>query len=142
MTELIFPKEKTVRAFIEFIKSMEADFLQQHLPSCDEEWYKIVTDCYEQIQLPYFNGNVVNVTSYIFYKLCKNHRLADGNKRTAVIATFLFLYENDYITMFSSDTMARLARVIAESNPRESEKHIEHLKFTFSWAIDMFDSGD
>lgn len=142
MADLVFPNKEKIGAFIGFVESAEASFLADYLPDCNDHWYNTVCGTLEQVQMPYFNGQIVNTAAYIFYKLCKNHGLPDGNKRTAVIIMYLFLYENDYIPHIDTDALVRLAHSVAISSREDHEAYIEHLKFTFSWVIDVADSDD
>ena len=49
--------------------------------------------------------------------LIKNHPLIDGNKRTGMAATFIFLLFNERVLVASNDEMVRFALEVANSRP-------------------------
>ncbi len=139
MSSVRFPEKQHLKAFIQDIGQEKEAFLSRYLPACDDEWFNVVLDCFQMLQMPYFNGNIANTGAHAFYKLCKNHRLGDGNKRTAVIATSMLLVHNGYFPIFSPDAFYQLAASISASDARQHEWNIEGLKFTFGWSLELLE---
>lgn len=55
--------------------------------------YSKIAECINQTKL--FKGDVYDKASVLMKSLIKNHAFASGNRRTAFIATKLFLFENN-----------------------------------------------
>jgi len=139
MSSLRFPERSHLEAFVDAVRRDQKAFLKPYLPSCDDEWYAVVLECFEMLKMPYFNGNVANTAAHAFYKFCKNHRFSDGNKRTAVIAKSIFLIHNGYFPIFSPDAFYQLAASVASSESKQSEWNTEGLKFTFGWSLELLE---
>lgn len=75
-------------------------------------------------------GDVYAVGGRIFYKIAKNHHLVDGNKRSAVICTYLFFFKNHIRLDFPAFALYALAKEIVES-PKGSEALGLKLRDTF-----------
>lgn len=67
----------------------------------------------------------------LFYTIIKNHPLENGNKRTAVILTMLFLYVNKKTLTATADEVYNVACKVAESPAQNSEIQIKVLKKVF-----------
>lgn len=59
--------------------------------------------------------------AYIMQKITKKHVFADGNKRTAFLATLLFLNKNGFKTNFTPDEGEALIMQITLSEDTEDE---------------------
>jgi death-on-curing protein len=73
-----------------------------------------------------FNGEYLHnsipamAAAYLFH-LCKNHAFADGNKRTALVSTLIFLSLNDITLTASDDALEALAIGVADGSISKSE---------------------
>lgn len=67
----------------------------------------------------------------LFYTIIKNHPLENGNKRSAVIITMLFLYLNGKTLNASADEVYEVACLVADSPATHSEFHIKTLRDSF-----------
>ncbi|MGN1271738.1 MAG: type II toxin-antitoxin system death-on-curing family toxin [Lactobacillus sp.] len=79
----------------------------------------------EQPQMTVF-GHILYPTiwlkaAYIMQKITKKHIFVDGNKRTAFLATLLFLKKNGYNTVFSTAEGEALVMQITLSDDTEDE---------------------
>lgn len=59
--------------------------------------------------------------AYIMQKITKNHIFVDGNKRTAFLATLLFLKKNGYETHLTADEGEALIIQVTLANDSEDE---------------------
>jgi len=67
----------------------------------------------------------------LFYTIIKNHPLENGNKRSAVIITMMFLFFNGKTLNASADQVYEVACIVADSPASDSEKHIQLLEQAF-----------
>jgi len=64
----------------------------------------------------YLNRNIIDAYVSYFYQIVKGHPFIDGNKRTGVLFSHVFLLDNDYnINRLKYVDMYNLAIVVAES---------------------------
>jgi death on curing protein len=70
----------------------------------------------------YLHHDIFHMAAAYGYHLCQNHPFLDGNKRTALIAMYLFLHVNGYqITM---DKKALYALVMGVANGEIQKKEL------------------
>lgn len=84
------------------------------LESCLEEPFKT------------FDGKPLHFSFYkraavLFYLVTKNHCFTNGNKRMAVTLTIVFFYINKRWLDVPPRALYKIAKDVAESNPRERE---------------------
>ena len=73
-----------------------------------------------------FNGNFVHQDVYIMaaaylFHLIKNHPFVDGNKRTAVVTTLMFLQSNECVVTLGDQQLYQLAIDVAEFKMSKQE---------------------
>lgn len=73
-----------------------------------------------------FNGNFVHQDIYVMaaaylFHLIKNHPFVDGNKRTAVATTLMFLQSNECVVTLGDQQLYQLAIDVAESKMSKQE---------------------
>lgn len=66
-----------------------------------------------------------------FYTFSKGHILANGNKRSGVLAVNLFYAINGRSCGMSDDQMYDLAKYVAQSDPSKKDQTILHIAKTF-----------
>lgn len=66
--------------------------------------------------------------AFILQKITKKHIFADGNKRTAIVATTFFLLKNGYQVTFTEDEGLKFILYITNSEDTE-----EVMKFAADW---------
>lgn len=59
--------------------------------------------------------------SVIMFSLARGHYFFDGNKRTAVMATYTFLMKNGYELVVSNETLFEICISVAEGSMNEQE---------------------
>lgn len=101
----------------------EAFLAEEGLPGMDDDWVDLMISCSEVCQMAqsYSSEKDINrVAAHLFYKIVKNHYLVDGNKRSAVVCTYLFLLLNEKrLTVPEGDLLA-FAKNMASSGEPES----------------------
>lgn len=97
MAKYIYPSKTDLQNFIEILKE-ENYSVKKYLPPTSEKWYETVSNCIQYVESTshYENLSFVEICARILYKVAKRHELGDGNKRSAVIAVYLFCILNDH----------------------------------------------
>jgi death-on-curing protein len=72
----------------------------------------------------YENASISRQAATLFWGVIKNHPFLDGNKRTALVITDLFLRANGFTFAATEDEQFALAIEVAEHN--ESVDLVEH----------------
>ena len=111
---IYYPTELDLRGWVGFLQTRTSK-LTPYLPHIDEEWYSAVLDTIEQVRLPYIKNDLNAKAANIFFKIVENHRRIDNNKRSAVVAIYLFYLLNDKVFEGGNPEIIRiLAKVIAK----------------------------
>lgn len=71
----------------------------------------------------------------LFYFLTKDHCFENGNKRTAVVVTMLFLFKNKKMFNFSHDRLYEIACIVAMSPAHDKDEVINYLENEFQYVI-------
>ncbi len=71
----------------------------------------------------------------LFYLLIKNHPLKNGNKRTAVVLTVVFLILNNKMLNVSPDSLYDLACIVAKSQASDRDIVIEEVSIIFKKSL-------
>lgn len=122
MDKFIFPNRKDIEFFVDLIQKGNYS-IKKYLPKIDENWFAAISDemmYIEQTCMYEPNLEVHEILAKIIYKVAKRHELSDGNKRTSVIAAYLFCLLNDYYIK-SPKAMKNLAKRIARTKGRKNE---------------------
>lgn len=140
---MIYPTEDNLKSWIKFLNDPQTK-LHEYLPNIDNTWYKHVLSPIELVQLPYFKDDLCTKGANIFYKITKNHNLIDGNKRSAVIVTYLFFLLNRSTFNMSPEDLKNIAKETAENNifgikTENPEKCVEILTKIFEKTIIYID---
>lgn len=113
MNSVRFPSEQELRLWIRAL--IEENIEEMPLPNIDEEWYREIVSSFETTMLvPQCKENVVLAGATIFYKIIKNHRRVDGNKRSAVITIYLFFTINEAHLRKSPNSLKDFSKSVAE----------------------------
>ena len=62
---------------------------------------------------PFQHGGLAKVAGAIAFYISKAHAFFDGNKRTAVLSSALFLKVNDWVLLYPPDSLADLIEACA-----------------------------
>jgi len=71
----------------------------------------------------------------LFYLLIKNHPLKNGNKRTAVVLTVVFLILNKKMLSVSPDRLYDLACIVAKSEASDKDIVIKKVSIIFKKSL-------
>lgn len=78
----------------------------------------------------------------LFYFVIKDHCFENGNKRSAVVITMVFLVLNKKMLIMYPEELYDLACEVAESEAADKDKEIERIKQIFKKAIDDYSVDD
>lgn len=129
-SELFYPSAEVILEWGRLLEKSEGGELEGLLPFVDENWASEMRDCFEVNSL-HPDADIVSASARLFHRITKNHRLVDGNKRSAVICTYLFIFGNGYNLDVSARNLYELARRIAQDEA-SPEKAVDILKQIFS----------
>lgn len=121
----IYPDDDDFRIFIGVIKSDQYP-ISKYIPAIDNNWYKTICDCVDYVRNTAHyeqNAELQDCAARMLYKVAKRHELGDGNKRSAIIAVYLFVMLNGY---YCGDPAALKREAIraARSKGRTNEEMI------------------
>lgn len=125
MAKFSYPDKETLTFFIEIITN--GDFtVSKYLPGIDEEWYRIIGNCIELLQIAskYTDLSIEAACAEMLYKVAKRHEFGDGNKRSAVITVFIFSYVNGFWVR-DPKLLKLQAKIIASTKGRVKEEVIK-----------------
>jgi death-on-curing family protein len=112
-----YPDNRWLRWWIDYLKKSN-NTLKLKLPLTDDGWDYHMLGLLELIQQPYYTPEeVYHKAAVLFYKIIKDHKYIDGNKRSAVVIVYLFFVINDCM-LLPSINLRELAKKVAESKPR------------------------
>ncbi|TAK04276.1 type II toxin-antitoxin system death-on-curing family toxin [Patescibacteria group bacterium] len=132
-SELFYPSSEAILEWGRLLEKSEGGELQGLLPFVDEEWAAEMRDCFEVNQL-HPDHDIVSASARLFHRITKNHRLVDGNKRSAVICTYLFIFGNGHNLKIAARNLYELTRHVAEDEA-SPETAVNVLKRLFSEFI-------
>ncbi len=122
-----FPDEEEVRVWIEGLDHE----LKTYLPLIDEGWYQEMASSFQITALrPDCKEDVCKAGAVLFHKINKNHYRVDGNKRSAVICTYLFFVINGMHLSVLPESLYAIAKGVAE-NQEKPEDAIEKVFAVF-----------
>ncbi len=131
---LNFPGE---RDLLSWLRKLEHTDLEPFLPGIDEAWFRQMLSAFQTTALrPDCTSDPCLSGAVIFHKIIKNHYRIDGNKRSAVICTYLFFVANSRHLRIAPDILYELARAVAESHAA-SEEVVKRIRMRFSEACDL-----
>jgi death-on-curing family protein len=111
---MVFP---TAEDLTLFYHSLVQEGLEDHLPLMSDGWAERTERIVQTVRLAqYFSAphrDVYYCAADILYKVCKNHVHPDGNKRTAILASALFLLGNDIRLNIPSNTLYEQVKSVA-----------------------------
>lgn len=120
MNSVRFPSEQELRLWIRAL--IEENIEEMPLPNIDEEWYREIVSSFETtMMVPSCKENVVLAGATIFYKIIKNHRRVDGNKRSAVITIYLFFTINEAHLRKSPNSLKDFSKNVAERQDNQEK---------------------
>ncbi len=122
MARFVYPSRTDLELFVGAILKGHNP-IEKFLPSTGEAWLSTVSDCIAYVAATddyAAPGSFLDAAARLLYKCVKKHELADGNKRSAVIAVYLFALLNDYEVKNPED-LKRIAKGVASTKGRANE---------------------
>jgi death-on-curing family protein len=111
--DISYPTKEDIELWISILRQ-ENTQLKLKLPHDDSHWYDHVCSAVLRIQNDYTH-DLHEKAARLFYYLNKGHHFVDGNKRTAIVVTYLFLLLNNrWIT--HPRKIETLAKQLAQSH--------------------------
>lgn len=122
MAEFNYPSEGDLRLFVRMVQRGNYT-IGRYLPAISDDWFRSVADCVNYVAETshYEPCSFHEACSRILYKVAKKHELTDANKRSAVIAVYLFCILNDY-RIIDPQTLKHQAKRIASTKGRNNEE--------------------
>lgn len=129
---LAYPNAEIIREFARLIGTH--DSLLEYLPPTDQHWASVLEGDFSLCQIHPDSQDLYKVSARLFYRVTKNHHFPDGNKRSALIALYLFIYTNHATLELNWNEAYALAKEIAATNI-DSETMIRNLSERFAKCI-------
>lgn len=120
-TSFVYPDRDDMEFFVRLLKDGNYS-VSKYLPSIDDYWYEHIGHCIDYVQMvaQYEPCEFHECAARLLYKIAKRHELGDGNKRSSVIAVYLFTILNDkFVT--NPRRLKEEAKRAARSKGRENE---------------------
>lgn len=108
-----YPTRELLEIWIDILKDKNLE-LKLKLPKIDEDWFASIVGTIERIKISYIVG-LHSKAAHLFYYINKNHNYVDGNKRSAIMVTYLFYYLNNTFIK-SPGRIETLAKRLAKSH--------------------------
>lgn len=121
MAKFVYPDESDFRSFVGIIKASNFR-IKKYLPPIDDKWYEVISECVQYVHTTehYEDLSFIEVCARILYKVAKRHELGDGNKRSSVMAVYVFCLLNDYY-INDPQTVKKQAKRVAATKGRLNE---------------------
>lgn len=117
-----WPRKAEFQDFIEVLQ--EGDYtVGKYLPRIDDNWYEVIASCVGYVaETSHYDeeATFMDICARLLYKIAKRHELGDGNKRSSVIALYLFCLINDYY-IIDPAVIKQLAKRVASTKGRMNE---------------------
>lgn len=127
--KVVFPQLKDL---VEFKEALVL-YGHPHLPPLDDRWPSDMLAMFELVQLlPGRTQDLSLAAAHLFFKIIKNHRRPDGNKRSALCCYIFLLTMNGKQTLVPGDELEELAVMVASSQGNSEEELLPMLQDLFS----------
>lgn len=125
MARFAYPTRRDLELFVRAILK-SGNPIGEFLPSTSGTWLSAVSDCIEYVSST--DGytppaTIFEAAARLLYKCVKKHELTDGNKRSAVIAVYLFVSLNDHEVTDPAE-LKRIAKGVARTKGRANESAV------------------
>lgn len=133
---LFYPKKQLIGGWANIVASL--DNLRDYLPAINDSWVATIESEITLTAMHPDRDDLAKSAARLFYRIIKNHRFIDGNKRSAVINTYLLVLYNRNSLQLRPQVLYELSRLVAESQkPQETtidelaqlfEKHLQPIE--------------
>lgn len=118
---------------LERFKALLLAYGHPYLPPLDERWSSDMLAMFLLVQLfPGCSDDVSVAASHLFFKIIKNHRRPDGNKRSALCCYIYLLALNGKTSLVPGDELEELAVMVASSHGNSEKEIMPVLQDIFS----------
>ncbi|MEK9155028.1 MAG: type II toxin-antitoxin system death-on-curing family toxin [Patescibacteria group bacterium] len=102
----------------------------------DERWAKTIEDEFQLTALSQDRDDPLRFAARLFYRIIKNHRFIDGNKRSAVLNVYFFVALNGFDLQISPKRLYSLTKDVAQSD-QDQEVAITQIakRFAEDWRV-------
>lgn len=126
------PSYPTADELQTWVSSLQEDTqFGKYYPIIGDDWLDRICGCFSVIKLNPANRRIFRAGADLFYKIIKNHYFIDGNKRSSVLATYVFFLLNGWHINCSADHLIEIARKTAKSKPATQRVRIRGLTHFF-----------
>lgn len=126
---LFYPERTVIVEWANLVANL--DSLRNYLPLIDERWALAIEGEYSLTAMHPDHDDLAKSAARLFYRIIKNHRFVDGNKRSAVINVYLFVLYNRYSLDATPQELYDYSKSVA-SGTDPQEKVIESVEKLFS----------
>ncbi len=93
----------------------DRESLRNYLPIIDERWAVAIEGEYALTAMHPDRDDLAKSSARLFYRIIKNHRFVDGNKRSAVINVYLFVLYNRHNLAVTPRELYDYSKLVAGS---------------------------
>lgn len=115
---------------------LELESLARYLPAFNEEWAKILESDFRLCQMHPDSSSISRSAARLFYRITKNHHFIDGNKRSAIVCTYLLFIHNSYMLQMSWRGLYHLAKLVAKDKANQ-ENVIDRVAKMFEEDLEL-----
>ena len=113
MSNLSYPTRQLIEKWLVILKNENLE-LTLKLPQTSEQWFDRVLSNVELTRIAYCEEDVFVKGAHLFYYITKDHNFTDGNKRSAIVVTYLYFLINTYF-IGNPEKVRLLAKRVAKS---------------------------
>jgi len=117
--EIICPNADDITTWANWIA--ESGYLRKYLPVTDGRWAATIESEFQLTLLSQDRNDLIRFAARLFYRIIKNHRFLDGNKRSAVINVYLLVSLNGFGLDLSPRALYHLAKNVADSQDDQED---------------------
>ncbi len=112
--KLVYPTRPEIEEWATWVGNSGS--LYKYLPIVDARWAKIIEGEFQLTALSQDRNDALRFSARLFYRIIKNHRFVDGNKRSSLVNVYLFLSMNGLELMIPPRLLYHLAKQVAGSD--------------------------
>lgn|GEM_PF-3221838 len=116
---LVYPDKKIIGRWAELVSKME--HLRNYLPNINDTWISTIEGEFILTSMHPDRDDLAKSAARLFYRIIKNHRFVDGNKRSALLNTYLFIIWNRHGLNLSPETLYLRSKDVAKSKEAQEE---------------------
>lgn len=91
MSKIVYPDKESLKQWANALRNPTV-FSLEDLPDFNEGWLDNIIKIFDLIKMSHYPDTLHHKGAHLFYKIAKNHYFINGNKRSAVMATYFFYF--------------------------------------------------